>query len=94
MFSRERSQILFSGRCGRRIEDTPKTESRRCWFRWRGDLFNREEKSDSGGLGDGGTVCAWFIFFLRSRGQWFERVIRFCNKVICLRCGGSPGVRS
>ena len=45
------------------IEDTPNTESRRCWFRWRGYLFNREEKSDSGVLGDGRTVCAWFTIF-------------------------------
>ena len=33
-------------------EDTSKTESRRYWFCRRGYLFNREEKSDSGCLGD------------------------------------------
>ena len=76
-------------------EDTSKTESRRYRFCRRGDLFNREEKSDSGFLGD---VEERFVqglrFFEKFRGRWFERVRQICNKVIWFRCGGFLSVKS
>ena len=45
-------------------EDTSKTESRRYRFCWRGFLFNREEKSDSGFLRRGRMVRAWSTIFV------------------------------